>query len=151
MFFSESFDYVYVDDKTFIRQLSYIKEGFVSIVLLIDPTKKNIATNYTAPGRIIQEGVIGKETPVSTELIKLILDITKRNLREKGERWYPKYKIYIKYKDRFLFIIPVEKHLGVIFDFKNSILFIEGRKFVFTEQEAKALQVKLGFLLNMPQ
>ncbi len=40
--------------------------------------------------------------------------------------------------------------MAILFDFKNSILFIEGRKFVFNEQEAKLLQTKLEYLLNKP-
>ncbi len=146
----ESFDYVYVDNYTFQKQLSNISNGFVSVVLQIDPTKDDNNKKYVAPGKIIIEKVLIKNTTKSLEMIHLILEITKKNQRYSGEGWYPTYKIFIKYPDRFLFFFPSKKFLGVILDFKNSIIFIEGRKFVFNEQEAKLLQTTLDFLLNMP-
>jgi hypothetical protein len=81
-------------------------------------------------------------------LIQLVLEIIKKNQRYHREEWYPTYDLYIKYSDRYLYIIPVEKHLSIIFDFKNSIIFIEGRKFVFGEHEAKLLQAKLDSFLE---
>jgi hypothetical protein len=148
--FCASFDYVYVDNKTFHRQLSYIKNGFVSIVLQIDPTKEDTSRNYAAPGKIIKEKVFKKKDQISSELIKGILDVTKRNNRYSGEGWYPTFEIYIKFTDRLLFIIPSAKNLLILFDFKNSIVFIEGRKFVFNAQEAELLKANLDYLLNNP-
>jgi hypothetical protein len=143
----ESFDYVYVDNKTFHKQLLYLKEGFVEVVLKIDPAKKDISEKYATAGQITKEKIIGNKTIVSTELIQIVLDIVKRNQGYNGKGWYPTFDIYIKYSVRFLYIIPQEKYLSVIFDFKNSIIFIEGRKFVFDEHEAKLLQAKLDSLL----
>ena len=144
----ESFDFVYVDNKTFHQQLSYLKEGFVDVVLKIDPTKEDTSKKYATAGQITQEKIIGNKTVISTELIQLILDTIKRNQRYNGKGWYPTYNLYITYTDRFLYIIPVEKYLSIIFDFKNSIIFLEGRKFVFDELEAKLLQEKLDSLLE---
>jgi hypothetical protein len=148
--FCEAFDYVYVDNQTLKRQLSFIANGFVSVVLQIDPSNKNTASNYTAPGRVIKDRVFEKKNMTSVELIQLISEISKRNQRYSGEGWHPTFKIFIKYTDKFLFFIPSKKYLGIIFDFRNSIIFIEGRKFVFKEQEARLLQEKLDFLLNKP-
>lgn len=144
----ESFDYVYVDNKTFDKQLLCLKEGFVEVVLKIDPTQKDTSKRYATAGQITKEKIIGNKTSISSELIQLILDIIIRNQRYKGKGWYPTYDLYIKYTDRFLYVIPLEKKLSVIFDFKNSIIFIEGRKFVFGEHEAKLLQEKLDSFLE---
>jgi hypothetical protein len=144
----ESFDYVYVDNKTFLKQLSYLKEGFVDVVLKIDPTKQDISKKYATAGQITKEKMVENRTMISSELIQLILEIIKKNQKYDGKGWYPTYDLYIKYSDRFLFIIPVEKHLSVIFDFKNSMIFIEGRKFVFGEPEARSLQAKLDSFLE---
>jgi hypothetical protein len=143
----EPFDYVYVDNKGFHKHLSYLKEGFVDVVLIIDPTLKDTGKKYATAGRITKEKIIGNKTLISTELIQLILEIIKRDQRYDGKGWYPTYHLYIKYTDRFLYVIPQEKILPVIFDFKNAIVFIEGRKFVFGEHEAKLLQAKLDTLL----
>jgi hypothetical protein len=58
----ESFDYVYVDNKTFLKQLSYLKEGFVEAVLKIDPTKKDISKKYATAGQITKEKIIENRT-----------------------------------------------------------------------------------------
>lgn len=93
--FCESFDYVYVDDNTLHRQLSYIKNGFVAIVLQIDPTQKNTSKNYATAGKIIKEKIIQQKVTTSTELIQLILNVIKRNQKFSGEGWYPIYDVYI--------------------------------------------------------
>lgn len=146
--FCESFDYVYVDNKTFQRQLSYLNNGFVAIVLQVDPSKKNINMNYAAPGKIIYERILSKKTAASSELIQLILKISKKNKRYIGGGWHPIYDIYIKYTDKLLYFIPKEKYMSVLLDFENSIAFIEGRKFVFDELESKLLQIKLTEVLQ---
>jgi len=146
----ESFDYVYVDNYTFQKQLSNINNGFVAVVLQIDPTKENTNMTYVVPGQIIREKVSEKKTSVSSELIQLILEVINRNQKDTSNRWYPTYKIFIKYSDRFLYIIPFKKYISVIFDFKNSIVFIEGRAFVFNEKETELLKAKLDYLLNNP-
>lgn len=144
----ESFDYVHVDNRTFYRQLLYLNNGFVAVVLKIDPKKEDDSINYSAPGKIIKEIVFEKKSVASSELIQLVLDIIKKNHRYTGEGWYPTYKLYIKYTDRFLYVIPLEKYLAAIFDFKNSIIFVEGRKFIFNQAEAELLKEKLDSLLK---
>jgi hypothetical protein len=148
--FCESFDYVYIDDNKLRSQLSYLKNGYVAVVLQIDPKKEDISTNYAAPGKIIKEKVFKKESMASSELIRMVLEITRKKYKYSGDEWHPTYMMYIKFTDRFFFIIPIKKYLSLIFDFNNSILFIEGRKFIFDEKEAKILKKKLDCLLNMP-
>lgn len=139
-------DFVYVDDKTFQKQVSSIKEGFVAIVLEIDPAHKNINEKYATAGLIVKENIIEKKTKVSSELIQLVSQITRRGERYTGKEWYPTYDVYIKYTDKFLYLIPSEKYLSLLIDFKNLHIFIEGRKFVLTEQEAELLREKLEIL-----
>lgn len=149
MIVCESCDYVYVDNNAFHKQLSFLKGGIVEIVLKIDPNKNDISKKYATAGLITKEKIIRNETMISPEFVQLILDVIKKDQRYNGKEWYPTYHIYIKYTDKILYVIPHEKYLSVIFDLKNSIIFIEGRRFVFGEHEARLIQEKLeSFLEN---
>jgi hypothetical protein len=148
MFSCDSFDFVYLDKSSFNRQVYLFKNGFVSVVLQIDPTKKNTSEIYVAPGRITKEKIVGRKTLSSSELIQMISDIIRRNKKPTGKEWHPTYQVYIKYTDRFLFVIPSKKYALFIFDFKNSNIFIEGRKFEFSENEAEFFQKNLDSLLK---
>lgn len=148
IFSCDSFDFVYLDKNSFDRQVYLFKNGFVEVVLQIDPTKKNTSEIYVAPGRITKEKVVGRMTIASSDLIQMISDIIRRNKKPTGKEWHPTYEVYIKYTDRFLYVIPSEKYALLIFDFKNSNIFIEGRKFEFSENEAESFQTNLDSLLK---
>lgn len=143
----DSSDYAYMNNRTFEKQVSYLRGGFVEVVLKIDPTIQDTSKKYATAGLITKEKIIENRTEISSELIQLILDIVEINQRYSGKGWYPTYNLYIKYTDRILYIIPQKKYLSIIFDFRNFILFIEGRKFVFGEYEAKLLQERLDSIL----
>ncbi len=149
-FSCDSFYYVYVDDKTLERQLSYLNNGFVEIILEIDPTKNKLSENYVTPGQIRKEVILKNKTITSSELVQLILNVYNEN-RRYSNKYFPTYDIYIKYTDKILFFIPKKKYMAVLLDFTNFVLSIEGRELSFNEQEAKLFKEKLDNLLKMGQ
>ena len=77
----DSSNFVYVDEKTFQKQVTHLKDAYVVIVYEVDPTKKNgYRPNDTAtPWPVIRENRFEKRNKISDELCHLILRILKEN------------------------------------------------------------------------
>lgn len=144
----DSTDFVYVDDKTFHKQLLRLNEGIVEVVLQLDPEQKGYHETYVVPRQVIKEKKLTTKSKTSNELCKLISIITKRNEKYLEKEWYPTYTIYIKYTDKFLYYISKDTYIRVSFDFKNPHISISGRKFVITKDEAARIKEKLNKLLT---
>ncbi len=142
-------DFVYIDQRTFQRQLSYLKDGFVEVVYQLDPTEKGGYKIHGTPWPILKEKRFAGKIKISDEIIQIILNATNNNQRYLGRAWYPTYQIIIKHPYRDFYLFNSKKYLRIIFDFKNSHIFIEGRSFVLTEHEAELLKEKLEILLGM--